>query len=136
MPLAPQRPCLGCGRRSTTRRCDHCAPVYSRELDRARGTSKERGFGRQQREWSKSVRGREPLCRGCQRECSLVADHIIPVPQGPDRWKGDWTDENAQALCRGCDQFKRGKERWDKGFSERLRAAGTPKGWRHMPEFT
>jgi hypothetical protein len=64
----------------------------------------------------------------------VFADHVIPVPP-QNRDAGDWSEENGQGLCPSCDGYKRRVEQYDPTFGRRLRAAGTPRGWRHLNVF-
>jgi 5-methylcytosine-specific restriction endonuclease McrA len=79
---------------------------------------------------------RDPLCRGCEREPSRQADHVVPLKCG-----GTWDIENGQGLCDSCHSYKTAVEQRDPFFGLRLREAGkatgesAPSGWRKDPAF-
>ena len=133
----PQRPGIPCA----VPRCGHLQPCSihaKRHLsDRMRGTSSQRGLGARQVAWRKVILGRDPLCRGCQRELSHQADHIVPRKPGAE----DWSEENGQGLCDTCHSYKTAVEQRDPFFGIRLREEGAklgepaPKGWRVLKLF-
>lgn len=110
--------------------CPHCRS----QRERVRGSAYSRGFGQRQAAWSKVILGNDPICRGCGREWSRFADHVICVPSD-NRDAGDWSEANGQGLCPSCDGYKRRVEQYDKTFGPRLREAGVPRGWRHLKAF-
>lgn len=74
--------------------------------DAARGSAVERGYATA--DWKRlrlQVLARDPLCRLCVREISVVADHIVARKDG-----GPDTLENLQGLGRRCDAIKRAAE--------------------------
>ncbi len=102
-----------------------------------RGSSSRRGLGPRHRKWRKHILARDPLCRGCQREYSAHADHIIPRKPGEE----DLNPENGQGLCAGCHSYKTAVEQRDPFFGLRLREEGAklgesaPVGWRDLKDF-
>lgn len=105
--------------------------------DRLRGSAAQRGLGTRQRAWRLVILGRDPICRGCEREPSRQADHIVPRRPGAE----DWSEENGQGLCDSCHSYKTAVEQADPFFGLRLREEGrkvgepAPRGWRRMPQF-
>ncbi len=88
-------------------RCPMHKRQHQQAYERTRGTAAERGYGAEHRKWRAAVLARDPLCKGCGRERSTFADHIIPLKQG-----GAKLDlRNGQGLCNHCHQVKRGRER-------------------------
>jgi 5-methylcytosine-specific restriction protein A len=74
--------------------------------DAARGSAAERGYATA--DWKRLrllVLARDPLCRLCGREVSIVCDHIVARRDG-----GPDTLENLQGLGRRCDAIKRAAE--------------------------
>ena len=133
MPTRPAIPCIMPG-------CGHVQPCPSharRHLsDQLRGGSSARGLGARQRRWRLIILARDPLCRGCQRELSAHADHIIPR-KGVE----DWSEENGQGLCAACHSYKTAVEQRDPFFGLRLREEGAklgqpaPVAWRELKAF-
>jgi 5-methylcytosine-specific restriction enzyme A len=86
--------------------------------DAARGSAVDRGYATA--EWKRLrllVLARDPLCRLCGLEVSVVADHVVPRRDG-----GPDTLENLQGLGRRCDAIKRAAEtkaRRERGYAGR-----------------
>jgi 5-methylcytosine-specific restriction endonuclease McrA len=86
--------------------------------DAARGSAAERGYG--STAWKRlrlEVLARDPLCRLCGLEVSVVADHIVARQDG-----GPDTLENLQGLGRRCAAIKRAAEtraRRERGYAGR-----------------
>jgi len=134
MPQRPGRPCAAprCGQ------LQPCSQHPKRYLsDRIRGTSAQRGLGTRQVHWRIAILARDPLCRGCERELSRQADHIVPRKPGAE----DWSPENGQGLCDSCHSYKTAVEQRDPFFGIRLREEGAkvgepaPTGWRQLQLF-
>jgi 5-methylcytosine-specific restriction enzyme A len=73
--------------------CDQCR----REKNAARGTTPQRGYGRQWQKLSKQARELQPYCSvpGCQ-STDLTVDHVDPRTRG----KPGLTLADVQVLCR------------------------------------
>lgn len=62
----------GCGRLTTGGRCPQC----TRAADRARGTSRDRGYNTPGHQaFRTTVLDRDPICTVCRLAASTVADH-------------------------------------------------------------
>ena len=59
------------------------------------------------RKLSKMIRQRDPICKICNNRLSQVADHIIPISQGGDKYDMD----NLQGVCHKCHNKKSQSER-------------------------
>ena len=103
MPSKPPHPCAAMG----------CPEVLSegatcekhRRATRApdtRPSAAARGYDGRHRNWRLLILHRDPICRVCKKEESLIADHIIPLRDG-----GTWALTNGQGLCRTCDNRKK-----------------------------
>lgn len=117
MPMSPARPCAEPGCPVLVRgqsRCD----VHGQQIDRRRGTSRERGYDARWdklSEWFRSIyplcgmrvdgvvheEHRRPQCKGRFVKAGCV-DHIIPVSRGGDRYD----PANLQSLCIPCNTAK------------------------------
>lgn len=87
------------------------------EVDRWRGTPKERGYDAAWRKVRASVLAAEPLCRFCDEAGRVtpatVVDHIVPIADAPDR-RLDPT--NLRPLCKPCHDRRTAREQ---GFTVR-----------------
>jgi 5-methylcytosine-specific restriction endonuclease McrA len=101
--------------------------AHRRQKERARGSAIQRDYGARHRHWRAIILAKDPICRGCQRRPSTVAEHVIPLNAG-----GNWAEENGQGCCESCANYKTGRELKDYDFGQRLAASGVPRGWRHM----
>lgn len=132
--MRPKRVCSmpHCPNLTEGGRCDECRKGAQGALQERRGTSAQRGYGARHRKWRKIILARDPICRGCDRAPSRIADHIVPLEFG-----GDWEIENGQGLCWACHEWKKRREREDETFGRALREAGAalgepaPVGWRY-----
>jgi len=104
-----KRPCLGIGGQPCPALVDAPAsrcPVHARVIDRARGTSAERGYGSAWQRLSARVLARDGhQCQlrrsGCTGTATTV-DHIFPKSKG-----GTDHESNLVAACRPCNSGKR-----------------------------
>ena len=103
MPHAAPHPCNQYGCRAVlprgTRYCaQHQRAVYQ-AADRERGSSTERGYGRQWRKVRAAVLADEPLCRMCAEQGTTMAatevDHVDGNSSNNDR-------ANLRPLCKPC----------------------------------
>ena len=106
-----RRPCIEPGCPALVDRGESRCPSHKRSralaYDARRGTAAERGYDADHRKWRERVLRRDPICKGCGREPSTFADHLIPLKQG-----GAKLDlANGQGMCSRCHQAKRGRER-------------------------
>jgi 5-methylcytosine-specific restriction protein A len=104
MAQLPGRTCRGrCGSATNDPGgyCPRCAADRHREIDRFRGSARERGYDRTWEKLRNVVRSEEPLCRMCLAEDRIspteeidhiVAFHGIGDPRRLDR-------ANLQGLC-------------------------------------
>jgi len=105
--------------------------------EQRRGSAHARGYDRSHQRRRTLVLHRDPICRGCQRQPSTIADHIIRISDGGS--KSDLT--NQQGLCTDCHGYKIVAEQQDLTFGPRLAAAGAllgepaPPGWALVPPF-
>ena len=87
------------------------------EVDRWRGTPKERGYDAAWRKVRAAVLAAEPLCRFCDAEGRItpatIVDHIVPIAEAPDR-RLDTT--NLRPLCKPCHDRRTAR---DQGFAGR-----------------
>lgn len=119
MPTAPKRPCRrgGCGGYAGADGrgyCDQHKQIV-KQIDRARGTAHERGYGHKWRKERLVFLADHPLCIHCERvgrvTAATVVDHIQPH-KGDD--KLFWRRSNWAALCASCHSRKTATE--DGGF--------------------
>ena len=125
MTTAPYKPCRKPGCPDLTRDKDgYCnrhkgygIERISRQkqaLDKARGTSRQRGYSTQ---WDK-VRAvkvmSDPICEMCREQgrttATALVHHIIPVSARPDLLL---VMDNLQSLCVRCHALIHGGKRWD-----------------------
>lgn len=95
--------------------CKNKQPCPDHPVERGidRGSSHNRGYGR---EWRKLARRRKrdyPICEECGIYMSEVVHHIVPIKDAPER-KLDPT--NIQALCRDCHERKHGRLKYVSSF--------------------
>lgn len=86
-------------------------PDHTLVQRRARGTTKERGYGGTWRSLRKMILRRDMhLCQECLKsgitERAIDVDHKIPMDQGGERLDPD----NLQSLCKACHGKKTRKE--------------------------
>ena len=104
MPGKPLIPCSHGG-------CPNFKPchIHSREYDRQRGNSAERGYDRRWRKIRLLQLAKEPTCRECRKGNMVVAatevDHIIPRNKG-----GSDEESNLQSLCKHHHSEKTARE--------------------------
>lgn len=122
--MMPKKFCAvkGCNKliHPTESYCDECKAKKSKEYDRQRGTSTERGYGYRWRRYRERFLKENPLCAECLKSNQLtsatVVDHIVPH-------KGNmvlfWDPKNHQSLCKHCHDVKTAKE--DGGFGNERR---------------
>ena len=121
MPSLSKRPCAasGCAELVASGRCSK----HARELDRARGTTTERGYDSDWEVLRKSKLATDPVCEIrllCQGEVATEVDHIIPIEQRPDL-RLEWS--NLQSCCKRCNVAK-ARQNGEKGTEFRARIAG------------
>jgi 5-methylcytosine-specific restriction protein A len=107
-----QRPCLGCRRLTRNpSRCDTCQAARQQQIDQARGSTHQRGYGStwQRTSTAAIARHREQYgnwCPGWQvpahQDTDLTADHIVAKANG-----GSDDQANVQVMCRKCNARKR-----------------------------
>jgi 5-methylcytosine-specific restriction protein A len=110
MPYAPRKPCaaMGCGALvgSGTRYCEAHQRAKYREIDRARGTTTQRGYDGTWQKLRLAFLAAHPLCE-CD-DCGAgrirltpadVVDHIVPIAKRPDL-RLDWS--NLRAMAKAC----------------------------------
>ena len=111
MPWAPKKPCAepGCPKLATKSRCPDHEQTKRRTYERARGSSHDRGYGRQWRKLRLVVLREEPLCREHKKKGRIVlatdVDHIKPKAEG-----GTDDRSNLQPLCHSCHSVKTARE--------------------------
>ena len=107
--MSPRRAPAACGHPG----CPHLTPGrycpdHQREADaryrQERGTSTQRGYGRQWAIASRAFRKANPVCMACHEAPSQCTDHVIPV-QGPTDPRF-WDRQNWAALCTPCHSRK------------------------------
>jgi len=109
MPAKALRACgsPGCPALTAGRFCSSHQQTFDRarwgQMNGARGTVTEQGYGAAHRRWAAAVLARHPICP-CGA-LATVADHVIPLRQG-----GTQDLSNGQGLCTRCHQRKRGRE--------------------------
>jgi len=113
MPKKPLRPCSvsGCPALVDKGKC----PEHSRQYERDRGSSTERGYDRRWQKARLTYLKRHPLCAECERQgrvkAAEVVDHVIPHKGNTTLF---WDVSNWQALCKACHDYKTSTE--DGGF--------------------
>ena len=75
-----------------------------REVEEARGTKQQRGYGGEWERISRAVRQARPVCEICNDAPSVDVDHIQPFNGRNDPLRVDW--DNLQAVCRACHNEK------------------------------
>ena len=94
------RPCLDCGQVTRATRCPECTS----KLNRHRGSSHARGYGRRHRALAERFLRLTPYCQlrypGCAR-VAADADHRVPLRAGG---RSVWA--NYQAACKPCHAHK------------------------------
>lgn len=93
-------------------------PIHTKQADKARGTSYQRGYDSAWATYSTQFRQAHPVCgeradgsmdsvhsrcvqQGLTTQSECV-DHIIPMSQGGDKWD----ESNHLALCIPCNSWK------------------------------
>jgi len=109
-------PCPDCG---TLVRGQARCQAHARQVDRRRGTAKERGYDESWAKFSRIWRNRYPLCgmradgqihnehrrQWCVDKGLVPADcvdHIVPMTRGGSQYD----DKNLQSLCVACNTAK------------------------------
>jgi 5-methylcytosine-specific restriction protein A len=110
VPTAALRPCVepGCPALVPSGRCAAHQTARYRQVERTRGTAKERGYDKDWRRVRDDVLRDEPCCRLCAPAVSLAVevDHVKPLAQGGAR-----LDRlNLQPLCNNCHIAKTSSE--------------------------
>lgn len=104
MPQRPLRPCAHPGCPALVRdtpRCEaHARPAWAHSASR-----QARGYDADHDRLRRQVLSEEPCCRSCGSTEQPTLDHVVPLSQG-----GATTRENAQRLCRRCQQRKASRE--------------------------
>jgi hypothetical protein len=125
MPNRAQRPCEKCGILTASRFCGAHAGEprkMAQAYDSARAKDPVRRlYGtRRWRYTSRATIVRHPLCKGCGREPSVLADHVIPAEQYVAQHGGDldsfFDEVNLQALGLDCHGKKSGEDRKRRGY--------------------
>jgi 5-methylcytosine-specific restriction protein A len=127
MPLAAPKACSspGCGAlvRDGGARC----PAHRRQVDRERGTARERGYSTAWQKARGAFLQEHPLCeehlRRGETAAANVVDHIQPH-------RGDqtlfWDRGNWQAICKSCHDKKTVSTDGGFGHARRLNEIGKP----------
>ncbi|KKJ75435.1 hypothetical protein WH95_18515 [Kiloniella litopenaei] len=97
-----------------------------KEIDRKRGSSRERGYDNRWRKYRKEFLAANPLCVKCKAKGIIasanVVDHIEPH-KGCN--KLFWDTDNHQALCSPChNSTKQADEK--RGYSNEIGSDGWP----------
>jgi 5-methylcytosine-specific restriction endonuclease McrA len=120
MPARALRPCAKCGALTNSRFCAvhvgeprRMAQVY--DSVRANDPIRRLYGTRRWRYTSKQIIVRDPVCRGCGREPSTLADHVKPAEQYVAQHGGDlesfFDPENLQGLGVDCHAKKTARDR-------------------------
>ena len=80
-----------------------------REVEQARGTKQQRGYGGEWERISLMKRAECPVCEMCNDAMAVDVDHIKPFNGPNDPLRTDW--QNLQAVCRACHRAKTGRQR-------------------------
>ena len=80
-----------------------------REVEQARGTKQQRGYGGEWERISLMKRAECPVCEMCNDAMAVDVDHIEPFNGPNDPLRTDW--QNLQAVCRACHRAKTGRQR-------------------------
>ena len=80
-----------------------------REVEQARGTKQQRGYGGEWERISLMKRAECPVCEMCNDAMAVDVDHIEPFNGRNDPLRTDW--QNLQAVCRACHRAKTGRQR-------------------------
>lgn len=109
-PVRALKPCPipGCPRLVPWGRCK----LHSRDKERERGTTKERGYSGRHARWRIMVLARYPLCVDCGA-ISTDADHVKPLRafEGGASNPEAWTLENGRGRCSPCNSRKAIKDK-------------------------
>lgn len=88
------------------------AKARRQELDQHRGSAAARGYGKRWKKFRDAWLARHPLCHAHDRRklvaAAVVVDHI--KPHGGDMRIFWALPENAQGLCKECDEAKKPRE--------------------------
>jgi 5-methylcytosine-specific restriction protein A len=90
-----------------TPRCPEHTREHQRRDRQRRGSSSKRGYRRRHYRLREIVLARDPICRACGEEPSVIADHVTPLRQGGAPYDLD----NLQGLCTRCHNRKTARER-------------------------
>lgn len=115
---APLRPCLSCGRPTPDSRCGDCSAAKNR----ARGSSKQRGYGVEWQQVRAAVLIRDRfVCHWCGGRAA-TGDHLVPLACG-----GASTLANTVAACLSCNSGRGARgDRWTgRGGGSYANDAGT-----------
>lgn len=117
MPLAPARPCRGCGKAVRADYCDTCQQGRPRhQWDAGRRTPVHRMRGRKLQKARHRLFAQQPLCVLCLAQgrttLATIRDHVTPLAEG-----GADDETNEQPVCQDChdaksaEESKRGQQR-------------------------
>lgn len=103
------RPCLTCGSPSPGTRCPACQAERDARTDAARGSFRQRGYGRGWDTLSRRARRLQPFCSDCGSQENLTCDHL------PGAWEKvaagkRLTLRDVDVVCAGCNN-RRGARR-------------------------
>jgi 5-methylcytosine-specific restriction enzyme A len=137
MPARALRPCakLGCGELTASRFCaGHAGEPrrVAKAYDVARANDPiRRLYGtRRWRFTSLETVARDPVCKGCGREASALADHVIPAEQYVAQHGGDlesfFDPMNLQGLGLDCHAKKTASDRKARGYGGRSSESPRP----------
>ena len=121
MPYKPARPCPGRGPRrgacpnlirGNARCCLECEPwekKATRQYDRQRGNSGDRGYSGNWRKIRERKLSHDPLCQMCEKEglikSAILAHHLDENPFNNE-------DENLFSCCQSCHELIHKKDRF------------------------
>lgn len=108
MPYAPKHPCSQPGCPALVERGKARCPTHTQQQRKAQDASRPhsagRGYGHNWRKLRRMVLARSPLCADCG-DAATEVHHLVSFADG-----GMNTDENLQALCKGCHSKRTARE--------------------------
>ena len=113
MPSKALKPCAypRCKNYATNKGYCQDHQQQTRQYDKERGTSYQRGYDAKWRKAREYFLSQNPLCVMCQQQGRItpanVVDHIQPHKGNQDLF---WDEANWQALCQSCHNSKTAKE--------------------------